>query len=41
MTDEKKVGGKLTDEQLGLGLDALEKRSVVERGAQKKKPGSR
>ena len=38
MTDEKKVGGKLTDEQLGLGLDALEKRSVVERGAQKKKP---
>ena len=38
MTDEKKVGGKLTDEQLGMGLDALEKRSVVERGAQKKKP---
>ena len=38
MTDEKEVGGKLTDEQLGLGLDALEKRPVVERGAQKKKP---
>ena len=29
MTDEKKVGGKLTDEQLGLGLDALEKLSLI------------
>lgn len=36
MTDEKKVGGKLTAEQLELGLDFLEKRSVVERNAQPK-----
>lgn len=37
MTDEKKVGGKLTDEQLGLGLDLLEKRAAVERAAPQKK----
>ncbi len=37
MTDEKKVGGKLTDEQLGLGLDLLEKRASVERTAPQKK----
>lgn len=37
MTDEKKVSGKLTDEQLGLGLELLEKRAVVERAAPKKR----
>jgi ribonuclease J len=37
VTDEKKVGGKLTDEQLGLGLDLLEKRASVERAAPQKK----
>lgn len=37
MTDEKKVSGKLTDEQLGLGLELLEKRAVVERAVPKKR----
>ena len=35
MTDDKKVGGKLTEEQ--LSVEALEKRSVVERAAPRKK----
>ena len=30
VTDDKKVGGKLTEEQLSMGVEALEKRSVVE-----------
>ena len=37
MTDDKKVGGKLTEEQLSMGVEALEKRSVVERAAPRKK----
>ncbi len=37
MTDEKKGYGKLTDQQLELGIDQLEKRSVVERKAPQKK----
>ncbi len=37
VTDDKKVGGKLTEEQLSMGVEALEKRSVVERAAPRKK----
>ena len=37
MSDEKKIGGKLTEEMLEMGIDALEKRSVVERGQGRKK----
>ena len=38
MTDEKKVGGKLTEQQLEMDLDQLETRSVVQRPAPGKKP---
>ena len=37
VTVEKNVSGKLTDEQLKLGLELLEKRAVVERAAPKKR----
>lgn len=36
MTDEKKVSGKLTEAQLEMGIEFLEKRSVAERPARPK-----
>lgn len=31
MSDEKKIGGKLTEQQLALDLEQLEKRTATER----------
>lgn len=33
MTDDKKISGKLTEQQLEMGLELLEKRAAVERKA--------
>ena len=37
MTDDKKISGKLTEQQLEMGLELLEKRAAVERKAPPRK----